>query len=95
MAEGGTPAPELCRLEYWNPEKGEWEIGHHGVSLLYPHRYPERLKANGKVGRVHILDADMNVVETIQLEEPDENTPLHCRWCTKTHPVPHDGSCLL
>jgi hypothetical protein len=51
---GAIPVPTLCRLEYLT-RKG-WVTGHAMLNLLHPERYPERLAANGKVGRVTVLD---------------------------------------
>lgn len=50
------PVPTFCRLELWSAKKQEWTVAHAGVNLLHPNRYPERLAANGKVGRVIVLD---------------------------------------
>lgn len=78
---GPPPTPQFCRLEYLTSEG--WSVGHHGVNLLYPHRYPERLAANGKVGRVVIVETGEII-----------NSPLAtaCTICDQEHT---DGACLL
>ena len=88
-----TPAPTFCRLEMW--QKDGWYVVNAGINLLYPHRYPERLAANGKVGRVIIVDTG----EIIQLEEKPEQYIARsrqvCDLCGETHKPPFDGSCLI
>jgi len=61
--------PTLCRLEYLT-RKG-WVVGHAAMNLLHPERYPERLAANGKIGRVTVLD------DTLQPTGTTYESPLH------------------
>lgn len=87
------PAPTFCRLETW--DGGAWTLRHEGINLLYPRRYVERLAANGKVGRVIIVDSG----EIIQLEDKPEvyhaSSRQDCPVCGDVHYAPFDGSCLL
>lgn len=64
---GTTPVPRLCRLERLN-ENGTWErVGDH--SLLYPHRYAERLADKGKVGRATVLDDRLQPTDEVYVVE--------------------------
>lgn len=85
---GTIPVPRLCRLERLNDE-GEWErVGDY--SLLYPHRYPERLAAAGKAGRATVLDDSLRPTKetyTVKVKT--------CPVCERVHAAPYDGSCLL
>jgi len=66
---GRFPVPTLCRIEYLT-RKG-WVVGAASVNLLNPERYPERLAANGKIGRVTVLD------EVLQPTGETYESPLH------------------
>lgn len=79
-----TPAPTFCRLEYLTPNG--WEVGHHGINLLYPARYVERLIDKGKVGRVIIVDTGEVITAP--------SAPPACSICGDQH-TGRDGSCLL
>jgi hypothetical protein len=85
-----TLPPTMCRLDYWSPAQGDWYTGHVHHALLYPARYVDRLAANGKVGRVLLLDTG----EIIQKEPTPKALPV-CPYCTDRHAAPHDGMCLL
>jgi hypothetical protein len=82
----------FCRLEYWVPSKGEWDVGHVGVNLLHPRRYAERLAARGKVGRVIVVDTG-EVIQPLDPKEPEAE--MLCNICETIHAAPYDGSCLL
>lgn len=81
--------PIVCKLERWNPVAKEWRVHHKGVGLLYPSRWCERLAANGKVGRLTILETG----EVIQILKPSEAS--FCPMCEENHGAPFDGMCLL
>lgn len=86
---------EFCKLEYWNPSTGEWEIGHAGVNLVHPDRYPDRLWKNGKLGRVTVYaDGSITEVDRIICPRQPKKQPS-CDHCDLRHAEPHDGSCLL
>lgn len=74
----------FCKLEFLGPDG--WEVGHHGVNLIHPERYPERLAANGKVGRVIIVDTGEIISGPL---EPDP-----CSVCGNQH-TGIEGSCIL
>lgn len=93
--------PELCRLEYFDGE--QWVVGHAGIALLHPERYVERLAANGKQGRVSILDDRLQPVQVITGPPVGDGTvdPVlarlrkPCPLCGDKHPEPYTGECLL
>ena len=91
--------PVLCRLEYWDGE--EWVLGHHATNLLFPRRYIKRLAANGKVGRVTLLESGV-LLQDGEAERGKVDPVLArlrkrfpCTWCEAEHALPHDGMCLL
>lgn len=86
-SHGDTPFdhPAFVRLEYWDPKRQHWKVGHAGISLLHPRRYVERLAVKGKVGRVIIVDTG----EVLEADLPP------CPHCEEPHPEPHNGTCLL
>jgi hypothetical protein len=104
-----TPVPTLCRLEYLTPNG--WTVGHHGVNLLHPERYVERLAERGKFGRVTVLADDLTPTSTVyepkDLPNPADLVPSEtaiprlrdpaktCGVCGDEHAPPYDGSCLL
>jgi hypothetical protein len=57
--------------------------------LLYPRRYLDRLEANGKIGRVTVLDTGV-----VLTTKADVGLPV-CTYCGDTHPEPHEGWCLI
>lgn len=60
------PVPRLCRLE--RLKDGQWEkMGDY--SLLYPHRYAERLAEKGKVGRATVLDDRLQPTDEVYVIE--------------------------
>lgn len=77
-------SPTFCRLEYLGPDG--WTVGHEGVNLLYPERYPERLASNGKVGRVIIVDTGEVINSPL--------APPPCGLCGDVHSGP-EGMCLV
>lgn len=84
MADTATPTPTFCRLEYLGPEG--WNVGHKGLNLLYPEKYPQRLAANGKVGRVIIVDTGEIIDSPL--------APPPCDMCGEEHSG-LSGSCLI
>lgn len=102
-----TATPTLCQLEYLTP--GGWVVGHHGIALLEPLRYVERLAKNGKFGRAIELDPDLKPTGVVHapksLPDPSELVPAPnnhipqlpplCDFCGDKHAAPHDGSCLI
>lgn len=83
--------PTFVQLEYWDPAKEEWTIGHAGLNLLHPRRYVERLAAKGKIGRV----TDKETGEVFQLADPQPQPKDLCEWCDDFHAAPFDGTCML
>jgi hypothetical protein len=76
----------FCKLEYLTAEG--WVVGHHGVNLLHPERYVERLTARGKFARCTIKETG-EVFETPNAPDPSEM----CTICSSTeHP---SGCCLI
>ena len=71
---------ELCRLEYERPD-GTWALGHAGVALLHPEKYPERLAKKGKRGRVTVLDERLQPTDTVYLGPEVEHPKEICRMC--------------
>lgn len=45
------PTPFMVRLEYWNPETGEWGPGHKELGLIDPAAYVQRLTKRGYIAR--------------------------------------------
>lgn len=96
--------PQFCRLEYLNQHG--WWVGHSGINLLHPERYVERLAANGKVGRVVVIETG-EIFEPDDIPDPSTLVPSEtdiprrfdaaraCVLCNTRHPLPHDGSCLI
>ena len=82
------PVARLCRLE--RLEGDQWVVVG-DYSLLYPHRYPERLAVNGKIGRATVLDEHLAVTGEVYTS-PDVEV---CPMCSAIHPAPFDGRCLL
>lgn len=77
--------PTFVKLEYLTP-KGWWGNTH--VNLLHPHKYPIRLAANGKVGRVTIIETGEVIHGPLE--------PPPCPHCDEQHlPLDVEGSCLL
>lgn len=75
--------PTFCRLELLT-ENG-WQVAHHGINLLHPDKYPERLAKNGKTGRVVIIETGEII-----------NAGLtSCPYCDAPHAGPQDGTCLI
>jgi hypothetical protein len=76
----------FCKLEYLTADG--WVVGHHGVNLLYPERYVERLTARGKWARC-------TIVETGEVFE-SPNTPDPATICVICGTIDHpSGACLL
>jgi hypothetical protein len=98
----------MVKLEYLSPT-GWQDAG--TASLLYPARYPERLRANGKFGRCTALDArlkptgrvwvsadvpaDPSVLVATETGGIPWMLPTECKMCLELHGSPFDGSCLL
>lgn len=80
--------PTLCKLEYRTSDGWHW-VGAAAHALLYPRRYLDRLEANGKIGRVTLLDSG-----TVLLTKADAGLPV-CSYCGSPHPEPYEGWCLL
>ena len=92
------PKPTLVRLEIWT-SKG-WLIREAAVSLLHPERYPERLAASGKIGRVTVLDDRLQPTGKVwgPTEDPTNAPPLpDCSVCLGTlcDEGDLDGMCLM
>lgn len=100
--------PYLVRLEYLTPEG--WEVGHHGIALLDPGAYVERLRKRKKYGRAIELDDRLQpngqVWEPDNLPDPSQLTKTErgskipaldtpCEWCETSHTGALDGSCLI
>lgn len=108
MSAKGIPSPTMVRLEYLSPA-GWVDAG--TASLLYPERYPERLRANGKFGRCTALDGRLKPTGRVWVSDdvPADPTvlvatetggvpwmlPTKCPMCLELHGSPFDGSCLL
>lgn len=71
----------LCRLERLTSTG--WQVAHHGIDLLHPARYVERLADNGVTARVILLDTG---------EVITHGDAIMCGICGQGH---SDGSCLL
>jgi len=39
----------LCRIEYWNPERRDWGVGHASWNLLKPAEYIRKVAARGGI----------------------------------------------
>lgn len=55
--------PTFCRIEYWNPNTGEWEVGHAGINLMKPATYVQKL-ANTSIARVIEVDTGVTTYGT-------------------------------
>ena len=42
------PVPTFVRIEYWNPDRADWVVGHAGMNLLNPQRYVEQVLQNSR-----------------------------------------------
>jgi hypothetical protein len=62
-------SPQIVRLEYLTPDG--WVLaGEHALcSLLFPERYPERLREHGKFGRATLLDDRLQPTDTVWVAE--------------------------
>lgn len=47
--------PTFCRIEYWNPNTGEWDVAHAGINLMKPATYVQKL-AKSWIARVVEVD---------------------------------------
>lgn len=54
------PVPTLCRIEYWNPDRGDWGVGHSGINLLDPATYVRKATTRGTLTRA--VEADSGVI---------------------------------
>lgn len=43
--------PTFVRLEYWHHLTQSWEVGHHGINLMDPAKYVDKLAKNGTMAR--------------------------------------------
>lgn len=55
--------PTLVRIEYWNPNTGEWEVAHAGINLMKPATYVQKL-ANSWIARVVEVDTGVTTYGT-------------------------------
>lgn len=51
------PVPTLCRIEYWNPERGDWGVGHASWNLLDPATYVRKVTVRGTIARAVEIDS--------------------------------------
>lgn len=53
--------PTFCRIEYWNPVKQDWSVGHAGTNLMNPALYAQKLGKNGHLARIIEVDTGETV----------------------------------
>lgn len=41
----------MVQIEYWNPQRGDWGVGHAGIDLRDPAVYVKKLKARNVIAR--------------------------------------------
>jgi hypothetical protein len=59
--------PYFVRMEYWNASTASWGVGHHGINLMDPALYVQKLGKNGTVARA----IDLDTGETVYSEGAD------------------------
>lgn len=50
--------PTFVRIEYWNPLKASWGVGHSGLRLMNPAAYMKKLSVRGAIARAVDPDTD-------------------------------------
>lgn len=84
------PTTHLCRIEFRDPATGTWSQRGGDVALLRPEAVPGRYAAHGKSARCTELGPDLSPTGRVWALADGV-----CPVCDATHPLPHDGSCLI
>lgn len=52
--------PAFVRIEYWNGMTQDWEVGHHGIRLVNPAAYVQKLAQRDIIARA--VDRETNEI---------------------------------